>query len=178
MFCPSCGKDNSLELKFCASCGTNLEAVAQALTGVEEDFFSKMDSGIDYFIARYAEHVFKDAPQGLADRRIKKSWTVLGQAVVASFVDMLLFTLMWNVLPLRFLILIISTPFRMLAQRGREVGHGTLPPQYKSPELSEGNSGLWLDSVGTSVTENTTKHLASLSVTETKRTVITDKLKD
>jgi len=44
--------------------------------------------------------------------------------------------------------------------------------------LSEGNSGLWLDSVGTSVTENTTKHLASLSVTETKRTVITDKLKD
>ena len=61
MFCPTCGKDNSQELKFCASCGTNLEAVSQALTGVEEDFFSKMDSGMDYFIARYAEHVFKDA---------------------------------------------------------------------------------------------------------------------
>jgi hypothetical protein len=178
MFCPSCGKDNSLELKFCASCGTNLEAVSQALTGVEEDFFSKMDSGMDYFIARYAEHVFKDAPHGLAERGIKKSWTILGQAVVASLVDILLFTLMWNVLPLRFLILIISTPFRMLAQRGREVDHRTLPPQYRSPELPEGKSGLWLDQVGTSVTENTTKHLASLSVTETKSTVITDKLKD
>ena len=65
MFCPTCGKDNSQELKFCASCGTNLEAVSQALTGVEEDFFSKMDSGMDYFIARYAEHVFKDAPHDL-----------------------------------------------------------------------------------------------------------------
>ena len=89
MFCPSCGKDNSLELKFCASCGTNLEAVSQALTGVEEEFFSKMDSGMDYFIARYAEHVFKDAPHGLAERGIKKSWTILGQAVVASLVDIL-----------------------------------------------------------------------------------------
>src|SRR6476620_9989669 len=126
MFCPTCGKDNSQELKFCASCGTNLEAVSQALTGVEEDFFSKMDSGMDYFIARYAEHVFKDAPHGLAERGIKKSWTILGQAVVASLVDILLFTLMWSVLPIRFLILLISTPFRMLAQRGREVGHQTL----------------------------------------------------
>lgn len=178
MFCPSCGKDNSLELKFCASCGTNLEAVSQALTGVEEDFFSKMDSGMDYFIARYAEHVFKDAPHGLAERGIKKSWTVLGQAVVTSLVDILLFTLMWNVLPLRFLILVISTPFRMLAQRGRDGAHRTVPPQYAPPELADSNSGLWLDPVGTSVTETTTRHLASVSVTETKSPVITDKLKD
>ena len=178
MFCPSCGKDNSLELKFCASCGTNLEAVSQALTGVEEDFFSKMDSGMDYFIARYAERVFKDAPHGLAERGVKKSWTILGQAVVTSLVDILLFTLMWSVLPIRFLILLISTPFRMLAQRGREVGHQTLSPSYISPELPEGDSSLWLDHIGTSVTENTTKHLANLSVTETKSTVITDKLRD
>lgn len=46
MFCPTCGKDNALELKFCASCGTNLEAVSHALTGSEDDFFTEMDSGI------------------------------------------------------------------------------------------------------------------------------------
>ena len=176
MFCPTCGKDNSQDLKFCASCGTNLEAVSQALTGVEEDFFSKMDSGIDYFIARYAEHVFKDAPHGLADRSVEKSWKVLGQAVVTSLVDMLLFTLMWNLLPIRFMILIISTPFRLLARRNRETQHQTLAPAYRAPELAEGRSSLWLDQPGLSVTENTTKHLDAVSVTESKKTIVTDKL--
>ena len=176
MFCPTCGKDNFQDLKFCASCGTNLEAVSQALTGVEEDFFSKMDSGMDYFIARYAEHVFKDAPHDLAERSVKKSWTVLGQAVITTLVDVLLFTLMWNVLPLRFLILTISTPFRLLARRNRETQHRTLAPAYQAPELAEGRSSLWIDQTGTSVTENTTKHLSAVSVTESKKTIITDKL--
>jgi hypothetical protein len=176
MFCPTCGKDNSLELKFCASCGTNLEAVSQALTGVEEDFFSKMDSGMDYFIARYAEHVFKDAPHGLADRSVKKSWVLLGQAVVTTLVDILLFTLMWNVLPLRFLILTISTPFRLLARRNRETQHQTLAPVYQAPKLPDGRPSLWLDNSTMSVTENTTKHLEAVSMTESKKTIITDKL--
>ena len=176
MFCPTCGKDNLQDLKFCASCGTNLEAVSQALTGVEEDFFTKMDAGIDYFVARYAEHVFKDAPHGLADRSVKKSWTVLGQAVVTSLVDMLLFTLMWNVLPLRFLILVISSPFRLLARRNQETQHQTLAPGYRPPELTEARPSLWLDQPGTSVTENTTKHLDVVPATETKKAIITDKL--
>ena len=176
MFCPTCGKDNSNELKFCASCGTNLEAVSQALTGVEEDFFSKMDSGIDYFVARYAEHVFKDAPHGLADRRVGKSWKLLGQAVVASMVDMLLFTLMWNVLPLRFLILIISTPFRLLAARGQETQHQTIAPAYQAPELPSGRTNLWLDQPVPSVTENTTTLLETVPVTESRKRIITDKL--
>jgi hypothetical protein len=176
MFCPTCGKDNSQELKFCASCGTNLEAVSQALTGVEEDFFSKMDSGMDYFIARYAEHVFKDAPHNLADRSVKKSWIVLGQAVVTSLVDMLLFTLMWNLLPLRFIILLISTPFRLLAKRGRETQHQTLAPAYRAPELPAGRSGLWLEQPGMTVTESTTTLLETVPATEGRKTVITDKL--
>ena len=176
MFCPTCSKDNSMELKFCASCGTNLEAVSQALTGVEEDFFTKMDSGMDYFIARYAEHVFKDAPHNLADRSVSKSWTVLGQAVITSLVDLLLFTLMWNLLPLRFLILVISTPFRLLARRGRETQHQTLSPAYQAPELPEGRPSLWLDQAGPSVTEGTTKHLDAVSVTESRKKIITDKL--
>ena len=176
MFCPTCGKDNSQELKFCASCGTNLEAVSQALTGVEEDFFSKMDSGMDYFIARYAEHVFKDAPHDLAERSVKKSWTLLGQAVVTSLVDILLFSLMWNLLPLRFLILLISTPFRLLARRGREIQHQTLAPAYQAPELPAGRPSLWLDQPGMSVTDSTTRHLEAVPPTESRRKIITDKL--
>src|SRR6186997_1611615 len=101
MFSPTCGKDNSKELKFCASCGTNLEAVSQALAGREDDFFTKIDTEIDQLVARYAEHVFQNAPQVASERRVSKSWQLLGQAVLTSLLDILLFTLMWNVLPLR-----------------------------------------------------------------------------
>jgi hypothetical protein len=176
MFCPTCGKDNSLDLKYCASCGTNLEAVSLALTGKEEDFFTKMDTGIDQFVARYAEHVFRTAPHGISERKVSKSWKLLGQAVVTTFVDILLFSLMWNILPLRFLILCISTPFRLLAERGNEAQHQTVAPAYRAPELSEGRSDLWLTDIAASVTENTTKHLDQVMATETKAAVITDQL--
>ncbi len=162
MFCPTCGKDNSNELKYCASCGTNLEAVTQALAGREEDFFTRMDTGMDFFIARYSEHVFKSAPQAAGERKLINSWKLLGQAVVTSMIDILLFFLMWNLLPLRAIILVISTPFRLLAQKHdaatsetRSVG------AYKPPELAPAK-GNWLDSSAVSVTENTTKHLQSV----------------
>ena len=161
MFCPTCGKDNSLELKYCASCGTNLEAVSQALSGSEEDFFTKMDSGIDHFIARYAEHVFRDAPHGISNRAVSKSWKLLGQAIVTSFLDILLFFLVWNLLPLRFLILIISTPFRLLAARNQPVfdGQPALKGGYEPPALAHGDPGLWLADSAPSVAEHTTMHL-------------------
>ncbi len=70
MFCPTCGKDNSRGRKFCASCGTNLEAISKALSGSTGDFFTKIDAALDQFIARYSEHVFKDAPSNALDRRV------------------------------------------------------------------------------------------------------------
>jgi hypothetical protein len=177
MFCPSCGKDNSDELKFCATCGTNLEAVAQALTGREEDFFTKMDTGIDYFVARYAEHVFRNAPQGVSEHKVSKSWQLLGQAIVTTFVDILLFTLMWNILPLRFLILCVSTPFRLMTERDSARQLPPAPDQtYKAPELSAARVGLWLGETAPSVTENTTTHLESLTFADGERKIITDKL--
>ena len=33
MYCPSCGSNNQLDLKFCTRCGTNLGVVADALSG-------------------------------------------------------------------------------------------------------------------------------------------------
>lgn len=159
MFCPMCGRDNSIERKFCASCGTNLEAVSQALSGSDDDFFTKIDTALDHFLARYSEHVFKNAPANAAEQRVGKSWQVLGQSIVASFVDVLLFLLMWNIIPLRFLILLISTPFRLISAQGRNKRRA-LPDDKRAPPLPESGPQQWLpDSVG-SVTEHTTVILA------------------
>jgi len=159
MFCPTCGRDNLAERKFCASCGTNLEAVVQALSGSEDDFFTKIDSGLDHFLGKYAEHVFKHAPAHAAEQRIVRSWQVLGQSVLTSIVDLLLFTLMWNIIPLRFLLLLISTPVRLVTQRGRP-SKRNLSGGTKQPELPEAMPQQWLQSSFDSVTEHTTAILS------------------
>ena len=160
MFCPTCGRDNSIERKFCVSCGTNLEAVSQALSGSDDDFFTRIDSGLDHFLARYAEHVFKNAPLNAAEQQVGKSWQVLGQAVLTSIIDVLLFSLMWNIIPLRFLLLLISSPIRLLSEqsknKARALAGGNLAGGKRAPELAEPMPQHWLsDSVG-SVTERTT----------------------
>jgi hypothetical protein len=117
MFCPTCGKENALGRKFCVACGTNLEAVSQALSGSKTDFFTRTDAVLDQLIARYAEHIFKDAPPKTADATVGKSWKILGQGVLTSLIDTILVSLMWNIFPLRFLILLISSPMRLLYER-------------------------------------------------------------
>src|SRR2546423_1812276 len=155
MFCPTCGRDNSVERKYCASCGTNLEAVSQALSGSEDDFFTKIDAGLDHFLAKYAEHVFKNAPANAAEQRIAKSWQVLGQSVLTSIVDLLLFSLMWNIIPLRFLLLLISTPVRLVTQRGQPPKR-TVPGGRRVSDLPEAAPQQWLHGPIESVTEHTT----------------------
>ncbi|HMG36909.1 MAG TPA: zinc ribbon domain-containing protein [Blastocatellia bacterium] len=161
MFCPSCGRDASLETKFCASCGTNLEVVSRALTGTRDDFFTKIDSGLDQLIARYAEHVFRNAPARIDEGRVGDSWKVLGQGVITTFVDLILFSLMWNVLPLRFLILMISTPFRLLSQRStRGAGPRVRIAENTGPVLaSDDPPRRWLAGEVPAVSEHTTQHL-------------------
>ena len=155
MFCPTCGRDNSIERKYCVSCGTNLEAVSQALLGSQDDFFTKIDSGLDQFLARYAEHVFKNAPANAAEKRVAKSWQVLGQSVLTSIVSLLLFALMWNVIPLRFLLLLISTPVRVITQRGR-TSKRTIAGDARVPELPDAEPQQWIAGSIGSVTEHTT----------------------
>ena len=164
MFCPTCGRDNPIARKFCASCGTNLEAVSQALSGSEDDFFTKIDSGLDHFLGKYAEHVFKNAPANAAEQRIAKSWQVLGQAFLTSIVDLLLFTLMWNIIPLRFLLLVISTPVRLVSQRGKP--RKTIHAGTNVSDLPEPEPQRWLE--GSSVTEHTTAILADTQRPKTR----------
>lgn len=159
MFCPTCGRDNSIGRKFCAACGTNLEAVSQALSGSEDDFFTKIDSGLDHFLAKYAEHVFKNAPAHAAEQKIGRSWQILGQSVLTSIIDLLLFTLMWNIIPLRFLLLLISTPVRLVTQRGRS-RERAIPAGAKVADLPEPIPQQWLPGSIDSVTEHTTAMLS------------------
>ena len=167
MFCPVCGRDNSIERKFCASCGTNLEAVSQALSGSDDDFFTKIDAGLDHFLAKYAEHVFKNAPANAAEQRVAKSWQVLGQGVLTSIVDLLLFSLMWNVIPLRFLLLLISTPIRLVTQRGQPPKR-TIAGRTKVPDLAEAGPQQWLPGSIESVTEHTTAILSDTQHPKTR----------
>lgn len=170
MFCPSCGRENAEEKKFCVTCGTNLEAISQALSGSPDDFFTKADTALDQLIARYAEHVFKDAPSNANTRRVGNSWKILGQGVVTSLTDMALFSLMWNILPLRFLILLISTPFRLLSQRGQQKKRSTadIEPQkgFALPDPSE----RWLSGEAPRISEHTTEHLGEYIPPERRRT--------
>jgi hypothetical protein len=160
MYCPTCGIDNPLERKYCASCGTNLEVVSQALSGSADGFFTKVDTSLDQFIARYAEHVFKDAPVKVLDRRISRSWQILGQGVITSLVDLLLFNLMCVILPFRFLLLLVLTPIGLLTERSRH--QKDVAGQLESKQAISFPDALPGDlprSLGASVTEHTTRNL-------------------
>jgi len=161
MFCPTCGRDNSPERKFCASCGTNLEAVSRALTVSTEGLFTRVDASLDQFIARYAEHVFKDAPVRALDRQINRSWQVLGQGALTALFDLALFTVMTIVLPIKFLILLIYTPIKMLSERSKYHESSTVKPEgQRALDSFDPMPRKWLPDSGSSVTEHTTLNLA------------------
>jgi len=161
MFCPTCGRDNLKEQKFCASCGTNLEVVSQALSGTATtNFFTRLDTALDQFNARYAEHVFKDSPSYAADRSVRNSWKLLGRGVLTSLVDLFLSIFLWNFFVLRFHVLWISTPFRLFSERSnrlksRKAGVNTDQPL----RLPEPQQRQWVAGAMPSVSEHTTEHL-------------------
>lgn len=160
MFCPTCGRDSLTERKFCSSCGTNLEAVSQVLSGSANDFFTKIDTSLDQFIARYAEHVFQDAPADASDRSVANSWKLLGRGVLTSFVDLFLSVALWNVFTLRFHILLVSTPFRLLAERSKRLKSLEGGPDTAAPlRLPEPLPNRWLPGSMPGVSEHTTENL-------------------
>jgi hypothetical protein len=114
--------------------------------------------------------VFKDAPTTAGTRRVGGSWKILGQGIVTSFVDMILFSLMWNVLPLRFIILLLSTPFRLLSQRGqkRPVATADIKPQ-RGTALPEPPPERWLPGEAPSISEHTTERLGQYAPPDRER---------
>lgn len=159
MFCPKCGRDNLTERKFCGSCGTNLEAVSQVLSGSGSDFFTRIDTGLDQFLARYAEHVFKDAPANASDRSVSNSWKLLGRGVLTSVVDLFLSLMIWNVFVVRFYMLVFSTPFRLLSERSSRLKRLNDVPEKVTPRGLPEPMGQWLPDSVPSVSEHTTERL-------------------
>jgi hypothetical protein len=160
MFCPSCGRDDSHKRKFCPSCGTNLEAISHALSDEAEGALSKLDQSLNKFIARYAEHVFKDAPVKALDRKVSRSWQILGQGALTSLFDMALFTIMTVLLPFRFFILLIRTPIKLLSERSKSRKSTIVELKGKDASyLPDTQSQPWLLNTISSVTEHTTVNL-------------------
>jgi hypothetical protein len=161
MFCPTCGRDDSHERKFCPSCGTNLEMISQTLAeGDGGGAFSNVGKSLDVFIGRYSEHLFKDAPAKALEQRIGASWQILSQGIMTSLFDLALFTIMSVLLPIRFLILLIYTPFKLLSERSRN--RKTATPALESTDvlyLPDPQSQDWPRTPVASVTEHTTVNL-------------------
>jgi len=161
MFCPTCGKENTGTRKFCISCGTNLEVVSQALSGHKLSWFTRLDMDLDHELAKYAAHVFEDAPGQATVRKVANSWTILGKGVLTSFVDLFLSTIMWVAFVLRFDILLVSTPFRLLSERSkrRKLKQTAPTDQQQLPSLLDASSQTRLSEPVPSITEYTTENL-------------------
>jgi hypothetical protein len=136
----------------------------------------KIDTGMDQLIARYSDHVFSNARSGSTEHTVSKSWKLLGKGVVTSLTDLLLFVLMCNFLPFRFLMLLVSTPFRLLSERNRsQRSNEQLAGNYAPPELNEGTPGQLFPIP--SVTEGTTSNLQRTPGPKRETAPITDQLK-
>lgn len=126
MFCPTCGREESHERKFCIACGTNLERVLKSLSPSADGILTRADKAFDKWMARYAGMFFSSATHKAEDWRIGNSWQVLGQSFLALLANFLLFWVMLSAaIPIRFIVLIFSAAFRLLSERNNQSSHET-----------------------------------------------------
>lgn len=158
MYCPNCGGASAAGLRFCKSCGTNLEVVSQALTGqpapppqvsaplfdagqycnVTAGGFKSIGLGIAFFLAAI---VF-----AFSARRGGWSWTVFGFLIASGA-------------------LVSKGVAGLLTAKKLEQIAGLHPAQqtlYVPPASPQAMRTQPL-SAGGSVTDQTTKHLESAS---------------
>jgi hypothetical protein len=160
MFCPGCGRDDSHKRKFCPSCGTNLEAISHALSDEAGGACARVDKSLDKFIARYSEHVFKDAPAKALAQTVGRSWKILGQGILTALFDLALFSIMTMLLPVRFIILLIRTPVRLLSERSKNRKSVMTELEDEDVTYLPGpQSQSWLRNPIASVTDHTTVSL-------------------
>lgn len=132
MFCPKCGRDDSHHHTFCPACGTNMEVVSLALAASEDSIFTRFNRHLDRSVARYAEHMFEEAPSRARSGRVSGSWRLMGQGLLTFLADAALLPLMFFFLPSRLLMLLLYTPLGLLEERGdskrgkREAARGAL----------------------------------------------------
>jgi hypothetical protein len=163
MFCPKCGRDDPHRRPFCPACGTNLEVVTLALAASEDSIFTRLNRHLDRSIARYAEHVFEEAPAGARVSRVRSSWQLMGQGLLTFLADSALLPLMFFFLPVRFLALILYTPLGLLEERSDQKRSKRQIIDEESGDLL-GESSVpkdWLIGAAGSVTETATMQFRS-----------------
>jgi hypothetical protein len=74
MYCPNCGSKNQDEVKFCTRCGTNLDAVSEALTGKASTPSSVDDRMVN---------LFKEYYNGRRSVTLGSAFLILGSAVLS-----------------------------------------------------------------------------------------------
>lgn len=167
MFCPTCGREDSQERKFCPSCGTNLERVTKALSPGAEGALVEADQAFDRLIARYAGLFFSEATAKAIDRRVAHSWAIWGQSFLSLLMNFVLFWIMlFAALPLRLITLLLSTPFRLLTERNTQKGKAPVAQtEIRRPETPPMLPEQWRDRIP-SIGEPTTMNLASHSASD------------
>ena len=168
MFCPKCGRDDSPRLKYCPTCGTNLDVVNIALSTGEDSVFTRVNKHLDRSVARYADHFFESATTTAREGQVGSSWRLAGKGVLTFLIDLALLPLMFFFLPVRLLMLLLYTPLGLLQERS-ERKRSSVPTVDGASESSKRGlpeAGGWrVGSVG-SVTENTTVHLELAEASE------------
>jgi hypothetical protein len=139
MFCPTCGREEAQERKFCTACGTNLERVTKALSPNADGLLTRADKAFDRWMARYAGMLFSSAANKAADWRTSHSWQLLGQSFLAALANVLLLAVMFYVaIPVRFVVLLFSAAFRLLSERSKKTDSATADltiPQWSADTL-------------------------------------------
>ena len=168
MFCPKCGRDDSPRLKFCPTCGTNLDVVTIALTTGEDSIFTRVNKHLDRSIARYADHFFASATTTAREDQVGSSWRLMGKGVLTFFIDLALLPVMFFFIPIRLLMLLLYTPLGLLQERSERERSGVTTVDGASESSRRGlpeAAGWRVGTIG-SVTENTTEHLELAEASE------------
>ena len=172
MFCPKCGRDDSHQHTFCPACGTNLEVITLALAASEDSIFTRFNRYLDRSIARYAEHVFEEAPTKAREGRVGSSWRLMGEGLLTFLADAALLPLMFFLLPFRLLMLMLYTPLGLLAERSdRKRSKRQKPDGDNRATLGEAAVPRdWLIGAAPSVTETETVQFTSAKSSKKRNT--------
>jgi hypothetical protein len=128
--------------------------------------FTRAENALNQVVTRYSERVFRNAPANALSRKLSDSWIFLGQGIVTAAVDFLLFWLMlFVVFPVKLFSLLLSSPVRLLLERGsRPKPLPALPSSKKGPTSAELVApDEWEQRDMVSAVEHTTEHLSEFS---------------
>ena len=90
MFCPQCGSTQSDELKFCKTCGANLQALRQVMASRENDDFDLSNTWVAEMFMTQAD---KDRKRGMTSEMKRAREIKAGVITSAAGISLMIFLL-------------------------------------------------------------------------------------